>query len=413
MFQLTLSIIVVVFIIELTVSIRNYTYRNEPIPSNVKDVYEPDAYRKWRKYTAETFRFSTIMKVLHTMLLIVLLFMGFFPWLANFSSRLTSNPIAETIVFLALYYLLEYLVDIGPMIYRNFSIEERYGFNKTTPKTFLADQVKSLGLTALLGGGLLYGFLVLYSRLGSQFVLYAWVALMVLSLLINVLYTKVFVRLFNKLTPLPEGELKEKIRALADQTDYEVRKISVMDASKRSTRLNAFFSGFGRFKQIVLFDTLVEKCDADEVVSVLAHEIGHAEHKDVWKNFLLSSLQIAGILALLALFLDYPSLVTDFGFSSAHLGFSLVLFAILSEPLSLLLGIPLSAHSRKAEYRADAYTVEVGYGGAMIRALKILARENFSNLTPHPWMVKLRYSHPPISQRIEAIEVRMEHRKDG
>jgi STE24 endopeptidase len=213
----------------------------------------------------------------------------------------------------------------------------------------------------------------------------------------------VFIRLFNKLTPLPDGELKEKIESLARKTGYGIKGISVMDASKRSSRLNAFFSGFGRFKQIVLFDTLVGKLSADETVAVLAHEIGHARHRDVLKNFLISAVQTAAYLAMLTFFMSSGDFSMSFGFSDVHLGFAIILFGILMEPLGILLGIPLTAISRKAEYRADRFSAETAGKEPMTSALKVLARENFSNLTPHPLVVMMSYSHPPISDRITAI----------
>jgi STE24 endopeptidase len=298
---------------------------------------------------------------------------------------------------------VSYALGIGFSIYQTFSIEERYGFNKSTVKTFLIDQVKSLLLAVILGGPLGYLLLSMYLGMGNEFILYSWLLFMALSLIINLLYTRVFIRLFNRLTPLPDGELKEKIEALARKTGYGIKGISVMDASKRSSRLNAFFSGFGRFKQIVLFDTLVGKLSADETVAVLAHELGHARHRDVLKNFLLSAVQTAAYLALLTFFMSSGDFSMAFGFSDVHLGFAIILFGILMEPLGILLGIPLAAISRKAEYRADRFSAETAGKEPMTSALKVLARENFSNLTPHPLVVIMSYSHPPITDRITAI----------
>lgn len=240
--------------------------------------------------------------------------------------------------------------------------------------------------------------------MGNRFILYAWLLLVSITLLINLLYTKLFVPLFNKLTPLPPGELYDNIHNLAVSTGYEVKKISVMDASKRSSKLNAYFSGFGKFKQIVLFDTLIDKCSPDEIVSVLAHEIGHAKHKDVLRQFFISMVHMSVILVLLTFFLSSHGLSQAFGFQTAHMGFALILFGILMEPVGIVASIPLTFISRRAEYRADAFAAASGYRNAMISALKVLARENFANLTPHPLVVKMTYSHPPISQRIEALE---------
>ena len=403
MFQLTIAVILIVFIFDIALSIMNYRYRSKPIPENVADVYKEEEYQKWLRYTMENHRLSMVVKILNTSILILFLATGVFPLLARRIESLTADPILQTLFFLGAYFLIMFVLNIGFQAYRTFSIEERYGFNKSTAGTFLLDQVKSILLTFLLGGLALKALLTLYHSMGRGFLLYAWALMVFLVFLVNILYTRIFVRIFNKLTPLPEGELKDKIEALARSTGYEVRKISVMNASKRSGRLNAFFSGFGKFKHIVLYDTLIEKCSTDEIVSVLAHEIGHAKHKDVLRNFLIAMVQIGVYLLLLTFFLSSTALAGSFGFPAIHDGFSLILFSILMEPFGILLGVPLSAISRRAEYRADGFAAGAGYRSAMISALKVLARENFSNLTPHPLVVKMTYSHPPISQRITAL----------
>lgn len=402
--QITIGIIISVFLLEVTLSALNYRNRLRPIPENVRDVYDSEEYRKWLDYTMESHRLSMVARIADTAILIAFLLFGFFPYIAGLASSVTSDIKLQTLSFFGIYMAVSYTLGIGFRIYQTFSIEERYGFNKSTVKTFILDQVKSLVLAVILGGPLGYLLLSMYLGMGIEFILYAWLLFMSLSLIINLLYTKVFIRLFNKLTPLPDGELREKIEALARKTGYEVRSISVMDASKRSSRLNAFFSGFGRFKHIVLFDTLVEKLSADETAAVLAHEIGHARHRDVLKNFLVSSVQTAFYLALLTYFMSSGDFSRSFGFSDVHLGFALILFGILMEPLGIILGIPLSAISRRAEYRADRFSAETAGKGPMTNALKVLAKENFSNLTPHPLVVAMTYSHPPISDRIAAID---------
>jgi STE24 endopeptidase len=404
MFQLTLAVIIAMFILDLSLSILNYRHRGQPIPENVADVYNAEDYQKWLNYTRETHRLSILQKVIHTVVLILFLVFGIFPAIAAAASRYSEDPVLQTILFLGFYAMISFFLDIRFTWYRIFSIEERYGFNRSTVYTFLMDQMKSLVLTVVVGGGLLYVLLTLYLRMGNGFLFYAWLLIMGLSLLMNILYTKVFIRIFNKLTPLPDGELKDKIEALGTRSGYGIRGISVMDASKRSARLNAFFSGFGKFKHIVLYDTLLEKCTPDEIVSVLAHEIGHARHKDVLRNFLISAVQISVYLALLTFFLSSKEFAQAFGFQDVHMGFALILFGILMEPFGILLSIPLSAISRKAEYRADGYAAEMGYRDAMVSTLKVLARENFSNLTPHPLVVKMTYSHPPVSQRIQSLQ---------
>jgi STE24 endopeptidase len=401
--QITIAIILLIFLLEVTLSALNYRNRLKPIPENVSDVYDKEEYRKWLDYTMESHRLSMAARVIDTSVLIAFLLSGFFPYIADIASSVTSDRKLQTLAFFGIYMIVSYIIGIGFRVYQTFSIEERYGFNKSTVRTFILDQIKSLALAIVIGGPLGYLLLSMYLSMGNEFILYSWLLFMALSLIINLLYTRVFIRLFNRLTPLPDGELKEKIEALASKTGYGIKGISVMDASKRSSRLNAFFSGFGRFKQIVLFDTLVGKLSADETVAVLAHEIGHAKHRDVLKNFLLSAVQTVVFLALLTFFLSSGDFSMAFGFSDVHLGFAILLFGILMEPLGIILGIPLSAISRKAEYKADRFSAESCGKEPMTKALKVLAKENFSNLTPHPLVVIMTYSHPPISDRIAAI----------
>lgn len=403
MFLLTLVVILAVFILEITLSVLDYRHRNQPIPENVLAVYNKEDYQKWLNYTMETHRLSILQKTMDTAVLILFLIFGVFPALANTAKTFTSEPILQTLVFLGFYFFISFFLNIGFGWYRTFSIEERYGFNRSTKKTFILDQLKSIVLTLILGGVIVYAFLALYERMGNGYLPYAWLLAVMLILAVNILYTRVFVRIFNKLSPLPEGELKEKIEVLGRKTGYEIKKISVMDASKRSGRINAFFTGFGKFRHIVLFDTLQHKCSIDEIVSVLAHEIGHAKHRDVLRNVFISIVQIGVFLAILTVFLSSAALAEAFGFTETNLGFSIILFGILMEPVGIVIGIPLSAISRKAEYQADAFAGKVGYKEALISALKVLAKENYANLTPHPVVVKLTYSHPTVSQRIEAL----------
>lgn len=413
----TILIVIFTLLLETTISLLNYRRRSQPIPDNVQDVYDSAQYQRWLNYTMETHRLAMISRIVNTMALIAMFLFKGFPYLAQRADVLTGHEILRVLVFLGLVYALQYALNLGFKLYRTFGIESRYGFNATTPRMFVQDQIKSVILGLMLGGGLLYCLLWLYfnlfkasSQSGSgaawlQVWLITWLLIVLVTLIVNLLYTKVFIRLFNTLTTLRTGPLYDQIVVLADKTGYAIKEISVMDASKRSTRLNAFFSGFGRFKHIVLYDTLIEKCGTEEVVAVLAHEIGHAKHKDVLKNFLLSVVQIGATLALLLFFLTASgSWAHSFGFSNLHLGFALLHFGMLTDPLGFLIGIPLTSISRRAEYAADGFAASTTSGPAMIRALKILARENFSNLAPHPLAVTLTYTHPPISQRIEAIE---------
>jgi STE24 endopeptidase len=404
MLALTIVVIISIFVLENTLIYLNYSYKDNPIPKNVDDIYDTEEYTKWLSYTMERRKISIFENTLGTMLIIAFLLTGLFPYIASFSSQFSNDKIIQSLIFFLIYYLISYFLSIGFKVYRTFVIEEKYGFNRTTKKTFFIDQVKSILLNTVLGGGVLFILLLIYQSQGRKFVFYGWLTVILISLVANILYTKVFIKLFNKLTPLPEGPLYEKINKLAEKTGYEVKKISIMDASKRSSRLNAFFSGFGKFKHIVLYDTLLEKCTENEIIAILAHEIGHDKNKDVLKNFMLSTVQLSLFIAIMTFFLESSFISKAFGFANPHYGFSIILFGILIEPISIVLGVPLSYISRKAEYKADAYAAKEYNKEDMISALKVLSKENFSNLNPHPLVVKLTYSHPPVSERIKSIE---------
>jgi STE24 endopeptidase len=399
---LTITIILATFAFDMWLSILNYNHRTQPIPDNVKDIYDTESYSRWLNYTMENFRLGMIAKVLSTIIIVALLIFGFFPVLNRFSLTVSSDPIIRTLIFVGIYMILNSLIDIPFSYIKNFKIEEKYGFNKTTKKTFVLDLLKSLIMMIVLGGSVLYVLLSLYLN-SENFILYTWLFLVTIMIFINILYTKVFIKIFNKLTPLPDGELKDKIMEFAQKTGTSIKSISVMDASRRTKKLNAFFSGFGKFKSIVLYDNLIEKMSSDEIVAVLAHEIGHGKHMDTLRNLLMALIQMGIMLYFLQLFLSWEALSISFGFETVNIGFGLILFSVFLSPIDILLDVPLSAISRWAEYRADGYAKENGYKEAMITALKRLAQENFANLTPHPLMVKMTYSHPPISQRIQAL----------
>lgn len=404
MFILTILVILSVLAFEISLSILSYRHRNRPIPAHAADIYDDKDYRKWLRYTMEITRLHIISSIIGTGVLLLFLAVGFFPLLGRFTQMLTTNSLLQILLYLGLYGTISTLLSLGFRIYRTFVIEERYGFNTTTWKIFITDQIKFALLAALLGGPLLYAILYLYQQMGRQSLFSIWLVLLAVILTASVLYTRFFIGLFNKLTPLAEGELYEKTRLLAEQCAYAVRKISVMDASKRSTKLNAFFTGFGRFKHIIIFDTLLEKCNTDEIVSILAHEMGHAKHKDALKSLVFTALQSIFFLVLLFYFLESTAFAAAFGFTEPNLGFALILFAILMEPLGILLGIPISIFSQRAEYRADAFAADFTDPTAIIGALKVLARENYANLAPHPIVVKMTYSHPPVSDRIAALK---------
>lgn len=401
---LLIGISIASFIFDTVLSTLNYKNRKSEIPDEVKDVYDEEAYDKWLKYDMENFRLSMITRTITFIIMITLLTFNVFVHIYNFAGQLTNDLTLQTLIFVGLYFLVDNVIGIFVSYYSQFSIEERYGFNKTTKKTFVIDKIKGLILMIGLGGGILY-LLTEYFYKSNPFLfyIYALVGSVVFILLVNILYSKVIVRIFNKLTPLEDGELKEKIVEFATSVGYEVNKISIMDASKRTTKLNASFSGFGRFKQVILFDNLVNKMTTDQIVSVLAHEIGHAKRKHIIKNLFMFIINIALYLTVILFASTYNELSVSFGFDSANFGFGIILFFFIMDPVSTIEKLIINNISRRFEYQADYYASTKFNKESVIEALKVLARENFANLTPHPLYVAVNYSHPPIAYRIRAI----------
>ena len=399
----TYAIIILSFVFDLWLSILNYGHRNAPIPEVVKDIYNKEEYEKWHKYYIANFKFGLIAKSINTFVFVLLLGIGYFTFIDNVASNITSNYELQVVIFLGLYYVITYVIGIFTSYYDSFVIEESFGFNKTTKSTFIKDKIKGLILTIIFGGGLVYGLAALYENVSSMFFLYAFIGLVLIILFINLFYVKLIVPIFNKLKPMEDSELKTKIEEFAKSAGYEINKISIMDASRRSSKLNAYFSGMGKLKQVVLYDTLVEKCSEEEVVAVLAHEIGHNKHKHIIFNLISMVFMIALYVGLLVLLLSFDIFSTAFGFADTNFGFTLILFTVFITPIMIPINILRSWISRKFEYQADRFAATKYKKEPMISALKVLSRENFSNLTPHPLYVKMFYSHPPTNMRIDAI----------
>ena len=403
---LVIAVVVLMFALRLWLSILNYQYRLQPIPENVSHIYTEARYKKWLNYTMDNFRFGLLTKGVSLVVIVSFLVFGGFAFVAQWTDSFTSSELIAQWLFFAVLMLGNQLIDTPFEYYQTFVIEEKYGFNKTTKKTFVLDIVKNMLVGIFLGGALLTGLYWLVNLFANQFILFVagvWIALSVVLVLLS-MFNGLLIRLFYKLTPLPEGTLRERIEAMATGVGFRLRRIFVMDASSRSTKLNAFFTGLGRTKEIVLFDTLVDKLSEEEVLSVMAHEIAHSVNKDVHR-MLLENIVVFGVYAsLLGFIFQTPEFALSFGFEQAHFGFNLVLFAILISPAAFLVNLPRMYFSRKAEFKADAYSATKIDKQHMINALTVLAREDLSNLSPHPLFVKLFYSHPPMHERLAALE---------
>jgi len=397
---LAIIIFVIVYLYNLFLSAIHMRSAGNPIPVNVADVYDKETYQKWRAYHAEKTRFGILTSTVSFVIDLVLLACNIYAAFAELFPKTAFMQMFAVILLSALTSLLM----IPFSWYNTMNIEERYGFNKSTAKTFWADQVKEffIGLILMTGIGAL--LMWVHQALGDWLILAFAILMTFFALIISFLYP-VISKIFNKFKPLEDGELKEKLVHLLEKNGYKVRDIKVMDASRRTTKSNAYFSGFGKMKTIVLYDTLVESMTPDEICAVFAHELGHGLHKDTLRNQILSFVQMAVLGVLAWLTLRTEGIFTAFGFDGINYGFAIILIMSVEFAfISPLFGLLVNYFSRRAEYRADAQAVKEGYGDQLISALKKLARQNYADLAPSSLLVKLEYSHPTLSQRITAIE---------
>jgi STE24 endopeptidase len=403
LYLIILVITIAGFIFEQWISYLNTTTLSNRLPGALIGFYDQSTYSKQQEYERVNYRFGLLSDILSFVVIIALLVSGGFAWIDEIVIAWTRSPILQAILFFGILGFASDLLSIPLDVYHTFVIEERFGFNKTTPATFVWDKLKGWLLAAVVGGGILALVVFIYEKSGVWFWLLAWIFITLLTLFISYFYTTLLVPIFNKLTPLPAGELRNTIKQVAARASFNLKDISLIDGSKRSTRGNAYFSGFGRKKSIVLFDTLVDEHNSDELAAILAHEIGHYKKKHVLKGLLAGIVQTGVLLFVLSLLLKspLPSLALGALVPSFHL--SVVAFGILYSPVSMVLGILLNKMSRKHEYEADQFALSLSQPGALQEALKRLSVKNLSNLTPHPWYVFVHYSHPALLQRLAAL----------
>ena len=377
--------------------------RPEPPPA-LEGVYQPEDYRKSQEYIRTNTRFALVTGTFSLVVLLSFWFAGGFDYLDQIVRSWGFVPILNGLFYIGILLIGYSLLRLPFSIYRTFVIEERFGFNRTTPRAFLADSIKSLSLTALLGAALLTGILALFDHGGHHAWIYCWVAVTVFSLVLQYVAPTWIMPLFNKFTPLEPGELKEAILSYARSVDFPIKNVFVMDGSKRSSKSNAFFTGFGRNKRIALFDTLIEKHTVPELVAVLAHEIGHHKKKHILQGTIINILHAGVLFFVLSIFLDSPGLYDAFYIEQQSVYSGILFFGLLYTPLEMVLSVIMHALSRKNEYEADRFAAEtIQQPQHLIEALKKLHAGNLSNLMPHSFYVFLNYSHPPLLQRIRAI----------
>ncbi len=411
LFYLIIAIVFSDFLFERISEYLNQGWRTKAIPVYLQGIYDKEKYQNQQAYSQVNGRFSLLSSSFSFLLLFVFLFLQGFAWLNDWLSAYITHPLALGLVFLGLLFLVSDLLGTPFDIYQTFVIEERFGFNKTTAGTYFTDKLKAYVLGAVLGFVLYALVFKLYQLFGKNFWLLAWGVMAFFMLFMSLFYSNLIVPLFNKQTPLPPGELRTAIEAYSQKVGFKLNNIYQINGSKRSTRANAYFTGFGPQKRIVLYDTLIEELKTEEIVAVLAHEVGHYKKKHTLSAMLLSLLQTGLMLYVLGLFIDSPLLSQALGVEEPAFHLSLIAFSLLYSPFSTFSGILMNIISRKNEFQADAYAKETYSGEHLVTALKALARSNLSNLTPHPFYAFLHYSHPPLGRRILALGVNTSAKK--
>tara|TARA_R110000787_G_scaffold41071_15_gene101633 strand:+ start:4959 stop:6191 length:1233 start_codon:yes stop_codon:yes gene_type:complete len=399
LFYIIIAILIISFIIDKILDTLNARHYNDAIPSELSDVYDQNEYQKSQNYKKVNDRFSSITSLISMIATLAFFFLDGFAFVDQWARTFSDNNIIIALIFFGSIMFASDILSTPFSYYHTFVIEEKFGFNKTTIKTFFLDKVKGWAMSALLGGLMLSVIIWFYESTGSNFWLFAWGMVAAFTFFMNMFYARLIVPLFNKQTPLDEGTLKTKIEDYAKKVGFTLDKIFVIDGSKRSTKANAYFSGFGSEKRVTLYDTLINDLEEDEIVAVLAHEVGHYKRKHIVFNLIASILTMGFTFWLLSLFVGSPILseALNVTIPSFHIG--LIAFGILYSPISELTGLVMNFISRKFEYQADDYAKNTFKAAPLISGLKKLSKNSLSNLTPHPAYVFAHYSHPTLLQR--------------
>jgi len=402
-FNIIITIIVLNFILERWLSWLNDKNSSETLPEELKGIYDEEKYAKQRAYDKVKGKFSIISSSFSFILILLMLYFNGFAFVDELAKTFTQNAIILPLVFFAILMVASDILTTPFSLYSTFVIEEKFGFNRTTIKTYILDKIKGVLVGVVLGGGLMILFIWFYNYSGELFWLWTWGVFAVFMILITMFYASVIVPLFNKLTPLAEGELKEEITQYCNKVGFKLDNLFVMDGSKRSSKANAFFSGLGSKKRIVLYDTLANEYSKEEITAVLAHEIGHYKKKHTLTSIIVSILQVGLMLFVLSLVINRPEFSQALGVKEQSFHISLLVFSLLYSPLSMLIGVTMNVISRKNEYEADNYAKATYSAEPLVNSLKKLSVDSLSNLTPHPYYVFVNYSHPTLLQRIKAL----------
>ncbi|MFY0713058.1 M48 family metallopeptidase [Seonamhaeicola sp. NFXS20] len=403
LFYIIIAIIIINFIVDKVLDALNAKHFNDALPPELQDVYDETEYKKSQNYKATKYKFGLITSTFSIVLTLGFLLLDGFEFVDNIARSYSTNPIVVALIFFGFIMIASDILTTPFSYYSTFIIEEKFGFNKTTKKTFFLDKLKGWLMMVILGGGILALIIWFYQATGKHFWLYAWGLITVFTVFMNMFYSKLIVPLFNKQTPLEAGDLRNKISAYAKTVGFKLDKIFVIDGSKRSTKANAYFSGFGSEKRVTLFDTLINDLNDEEIVAVLAHEVGHYKKKHIIFNLVASILLTGLTLFILSLFISNPLLSNALGVEKASFHVGLIAFMLLYSPISEVTGLIMNTFSRKFEYQADDYAKNTYKGEPLITSLKKLSKNSLSNLTPHPAYVFMHYSHPTLLQRIKNL----------
>jgi STE24 endopeptidase len=404
LFNILISILLIKFTIDSVLNHLNAKHFYDTIPNEVSDVYEINEYQQSQSYKKTNHNFSKITSIFSLITTLLFFFFNGFSIVDNIARGFSNNTIVITLIFFGIIIIGSDIISIPFSLYKTFVIEEKFGFNKATKKIFFLDKIKGLLMTIILGGSILSIISWFYEFTGNYFWIYSWLLITAFSVFLNMFYSKLIVPLFNKQTILEEGELKNEIIKYVNSVGFKAHDIYVLNGSKRSTKANAYFSGFGNQKRITLYDTLINDLDNDEIVSILAHEVGHYKRKHILYN-LASSIILTGFaLFILSLFIKSPILSLALGVSIPSFHIGLIAFGILYSPVSQILGILMNIMSRKFEYQADNYAKNTFSASPLISSLKKLSKNSLSNLTPHYLYVFFHFSHPTLLERIKNLK---------
>ena len=403
-FYIIIGIIIFEYILSFIVRSLNIQSLDPILPKEFEDTFDKDKYLESQEYTITNSKFAYFTSTFSLIISLWFILSGFYNTIDLYVRSYNYSDIVSGLLFFATLFVISDVIRIPLSLYQTFVIEQKYGFNKTTYSLFVTDKLKEYLLTILIGGPVLYAILYFWGSYGSIAWLYVWVFLTAFSIIMQPIYINFIAPMFNKFTPLEDGELLDRIKLYLDKVNFPVKKLEVVDGSKRSGHSNAYFTGFGKNKRIALYDTLMEQMNHDEIIAVIAHEVGHYKLKHIHMGIILSSIQSGIMLFILSLFIENPDLFAVFQMDNLSIYASLLFFSMLYAPISMILGIIFTIISRKNEFSADKYSSDTAdMPEALISGLKKMSKENLSNLTPHWLNVFLNYSHPPVLDRINAL----------